>query len=421
MYLQDAEFSAFDLSVAHAVATPDFDVGICLQQRIQEQEATGVVDEEELTVPFDAVPAPPSTSVAPIPTPMPDPPLASLSAKQHNNKKSRQRCPRSRSTDLPDSKPAWLGSCAAGTDEFTFIDPQPPHDLDTGLGGLRYTQQELDELSGTEGFKYISWLGILTIPILDSKRRVIALLGGMPRNTSGWQIVTDGAAKLMDEHILRIRLTDEQLDHRRSQDPFPAITRGWSHGGGQTEPGELCCNVANTELTDELLQHDDFKHLATFASTHRPQVLFAMWVPLLFAFYQVQMALLAAWKPSLQRNFAGSVFAACTFNFGPRVITAPHLDFANLAWGWCAITALGNFNPDFGGHLILWDLRLIIRFPPGATILLPSALIRHSNIAIRSHESRYSFTQYTAGGIFRWIRNDFKTDEAFERTASRDG
>ncbi|KAF8187337.1 hypothetical protein K438DRAFT_1595450, partial [Mycena galopus ATCC 62051] len=121
---------------------------------------------------------------------------------------------------------------------------------------------------------------------------------------------------------------------------------------------------------------------------------------------------------ALRRNFPGSVFAACTFNFGPHAICAPHLDFANLAWGWCAITALGNFDPDVGGHLILWDLRLVIRFPPGSTILIPSAVIRHSNVPIHAHEHRCSFVQYTAGGLFRWVRNGFKTDEAWVTSAS---
>jgi hypothetical protein len=131
------------------------------------------------------------------------------------------------------------------------------------------------------------------------------------------------------------------------------------------------------------------------------------------------MALLHTWKPSLRPNFLGSVFAACTFNFGPRAICASHLDFANLAWGWCAITALGNFDPDYGGHLILWDLGLVIRFPPGSTILIPSALIRHSNVPIRAHEQRGSFVQYTAGGLFCWVRNGFKTSEAWYSSASR--
>jgi hypothetical protein len=119
------------------------------------------------------------------------------------------------------------------------------------------------------------------------------------------------------------------------------------------------------------------------------------------------------WNPSLKRNFAAkiSVFAAATFNFGPRTVTFPHIDFANLAWGWCAITALGDFDPDKGGHLILWDLKLIIRFPPGSTIFIPSALIRHSNTSIQAHEKRFSFTQYTSAGIFRFVENGFRSDE----------
>ncbi|KAF8128328.1 hypothetical protein K438DRAFT_2140509, partial [Mycena galopus ATCC 62051] len=179
------------------------------------------------------------------------------------------------------------------------------------------------------------------------------------------------------------------------------------------EPGELRNNTRNTRLTDELLAHEYFRRITQFAN-----VLFAIWAPLLFAFYTAQMALLRSWKPSLRPNFVGSVFAACTFNFGPRAICAPHLDFANLAWGWCAITALGNFNPDFGGHLILWDLGLVIRFPPGSTILIPSALIRHSNIPIRAHEQRSSFVQYTTGGLFRWVRNGFQTSAAWSSSAS---
>ena len=70
--------------------------------------------------------------------------------------------------------------------------------------------------------------------------------------------------------------------------------------------------------------------------------------------------------------------------------------------GWCCITALGDFDPTKGGHLVLWDLKLVIEFPPGSTVLLPSAAIAHSNTAIDCREMRCSFTQFTAGGLFRW-------------------
>ncbi|KAJ7094755.1 hypothetical protein B0H15DRAFT_921728 [Mycena belliarum] len=244
-------------------------------------------------------------------------------------------------------------------------------------------------------------------------QRVIGVLGGTPRDHDTWDEVTDGAAALLEARIPRVRLSQERLHHRRAQEPFPAISRGVSHGGSQTEPGNMCNNVANTELTDELLAHEYFRRLSSFANS-----LFALWAPLLFLFYQAQMALLAAWKPSLRWNFVGSVFAACTFNFG-RAVTTTHADFANLVWGWCAITALGDFDPDRGGHLILWELRLVVRFPPGSMILIPSALVHHSNTPIGLHERRSSFTQYTAGGLFRWIRNGFRTEEDFAASASQ--
>jgi hypothetical protein len=118
------------------------------------------------------------------------------------------------------------------------------------------------------------------------------------------------------------------------------------------------------------------------------------------------------YNQSLRHNFdcRFSAFAAATLNFGPLTVTLPHIDALNLAWGWCAITALGFFNPDRGGHLVLWDLKLIIRFPPGSTILIPSAILRHSNIGIGPNERRYSFTQFTAAGLFRWVDNGFRSD-----------
>ena len=52
-----------------------------------------------------------------------------------------------------------------------------------------------------------------------------------------------------------------------------------------------------------------------------------------------------------------------------------HTDPGNLLFGWCAITTLGNFDPTLGGHLVLWDLKLVIEFPLGSTILIPSVTL----------------------------------------------
>lgn len=120
------------------------------------------------------------------------------------------------------------------------------------------------------------------------------------------------------------------------------------------------------------------------------------------------------WNPRLRRLYKQTAWAACTVNFGPFTVTFPHVDAANLCFGWCAITALGNFNPASGGHLILWDLGLYIRFPPGSTILLPSALLVHSNAPISVGEERFSIIQYSSAGLFRWVENGFRSDANFD-------
>ncbi|KAJ7799717.1 hypothetical protein B0H14DRAFT_3092781 [Mycena olivaceomarginata] len=167
--------------------------------------------------------------------------------------------------------------------------------------------------------------------------------------------------------------------NRRAQDSFPAIGRGLSHGGGQIQPGELRNNISNTELTDELLADPSFQRLAALPIFSSPC------------------------GPPSSSHFTKRRWRSSSLGTPP-----------------CDGTSRGSTSdPDLGAHLILWDLRLVIRFPPGSTILIPSAIVRHSNVPIQAHERRSSFAQYTAAGLFRWVRNGFKTDEDFETSRRR--
>ena len=84
------------------------------------------------------------------------------------------------------------------------------------------------------------------------------------------------------------------------------------------------------------------------------------------------------------------VFPCRTFNLAKQSVSVPHTDHNNLAQGWCSITALGDFSPTLGGHLVLWDLGVVVEFPPNSTILIPSSLIIHSNTPIQPDEVRHS-------------------------------
>ncbi|KAJ7718175.1 hypothetical protein B0H14DRAFT_2412564 [Mycena olivaceomarginata] len=140
-----------------------------------------------------------------------------------------------------------------------------------------------------------------------------------------------------------------------------------------------------------------------------------MWAPRLHAHYVDNNKKLNVHLPHLNRPFPKSVFSSAAFNFGPRVWTFKHRDICNLAFGWCAVQSLGPFNVAKGGHLVLWDLQMVVEFPAGALILLPSATVAHSNVVVEVGEERISFTQFTSGGLFRWVDNGGCTAGELER------
>lgn len=102
-------------------------------------------------------------------------------------------------------------------------------------------------------------------------------------------------------------------------------------------------------------------------------------------------------------NYDNSVYPAATINFGPQTVCIPHRDSENDPINLCHITPLGRFDHKRGGHIILHDLRLAIEFPAGASFLIPSALVVHSNTPVQPGELRQSFTQWTAGALARWV------------------
>jgi hypothetical protein len=140
---------------------------------------------------------------------------------------------------------------------------------------------------------------------------------------------------------------------------------------------------------------------------------FSTWMPRLHHYYVDHLDRLLGQDPQLQQNFHNSVWASTTINFGPRTCCFPHTDFSNLPFSICSIYVAGDYNPMEGGHLILWECGLVIEFSPGSTILIPSAVVTHSNVPVPKSSTCYSITQYSAGGIFHWVDHGFQTEESY--------
>ncbi|KAJ7276989.1 hypothetical protein C8J57DRAFT_1061498 [Mycena rebaudengoi] len=267
-------------------------------------------------------------------------------------------------------------------------------------------RRSLSNLLGL-GFQLIEWDGFSPRPIIDGVGRIIAVLAGQPDHTA-YRAAAVAAFNAIRDAGNTARFPAAMRIHRRGL--YAAVSVGLSYGKGQQIPSWLDTKEY-TEMVEKLLINRAVGRLAGFADAA-----FALWAPRLYKYYREYDAALHTRHPHLRRPFASSVFFCSCFNFGPNVWTFRHRDVLNLAFGWCAVQALGNFDHKKGGHLILWDLKLVVEFPAGALILLPSATIAHSNIPVQEGEERASFTQFSAGGIFRYIDNNFQTVEKLEES-----
>ncbi|KAH9009462.1 hypothetical protein EDB85DRAFT_1881571, partial [Lactarius pseudohatsudake] len=202
-----------------------------------------------------------------------------------------------------------------------------------------------------------------------------------------------------------LHFSEDDINHRRGH--YQYVHSGVSYGGGQPLPMNLA-HHNKSHLVDDLVENQDLIRIA-----HHVNTAFAMSAPKLYRHYEQLADSLLTYEleEALQRPYAKCAFMASTINLGDKVVTLRHKDHKNLPSGLCAVVSMGDYNHKLGGHLVLHELKLIMEFPPGYVIFLPSASITHSNIEISDDEWRSSITYYTAGGLFRWHAYGGRTEE----------
>jgi hypothetical protein len=55
--------------------------------------------------------------------------------------------------------------------------------------------------------------------------------------------------------------------------------------------------------------------------------------------------------------------------------------------------------------IVLWELSVVIPFPPGSTVMFISGHVTHFNLPIPEGETRWSFTQYMAQALMTIVAN----------------
>ncbi|PPR04674.1 hypothetical protein CVT24_011891 [Panaeolus cyanescens] len=258
-----------------------------------------------------------------------------------------------------------------------------------------------------DGYKVIKWDGRLTKVITtETKRVVIGVCVGHAQDED-WTTVGQDAYSAISKAAADIA----DLDAPRTPNPrgnFATLLSGIIHGHGSQEAHQVKTG-RYADVIQGLKENASIKRLAGFASAS-----FQMFAPNVFSYYLDRMKSLNTHRPLLQRPFARSVFACAGFNIGHRVAAFMHRDCMNCPFGWCAIHALGDFDHELGGHMLLEDLKIAIEFPPNSLMLIPSAIIKHGNAAVAEGGVRASFTQFTPGNLFRFIDCGFQTESSLQ-------
>ncbi|GAW02022.1 hypothetical protein LENED_003650 [Lentinula edodes] len=267
----------------------------------------------------------------------------------------------------------------------------------------RYTLEELL----AQGFEHIVWDGKTPVPILDRSGHIIAVLASQPGSDYEQDILE--AFKLFSDAGKEAGLGATAVGGLHKQGGFPAFNIGVYMGMGSPAPVVLNPSFM-AGILNRLVGAKAVLRMAAYQNAA-----FSLWAPRIYDQYKNTRNALRDKLPHLPDNFPGfSEFAAAAFNLGGNVWTFKHWDFLNWPFGWCAITALGKFDPGRTAQLILWELRLVIDFPHGATALIPSGVITHSNTPVATGDTRMSFTQYTAGAIFQWVENGCRTEKELQ-------
>ncbi|KAL7278561.1 hypothetical protein ACG7TL_007560 [Trametes sanguinea] len=236
--------------------------------------------------------------------------------------------------------------------------PAKPLVAATAYVGRRYEQRASDRSPVTkawllsQGFHHVPWDGRAPHLILDCQERVIGVLVGAPRDET-WPCVMSELCAALEVARSSLPAQGTAGEHRRGR--FAAIACGISYGGGQTEPRNRSHPQSHQDVAATLLANRAVQRVAGFASSA-----LQVYAPRIHSYYAETMDALLRHHSNLRRNFVNSVFASATFNLGPQTVAYTHTDHLNLPAGLCAITALGSFNADAGGHLVLWDLKLVV-------------------------------------------------------------
>ncbi|KAJ7038472.1 hypothetical protein C8F04DRAFT_1256071 [Mycena alexandri] len=202
-------------------------------------------------------------------------------------------------------------------------------------------------------FELTRWTGRRSpaLPVVDRTRYVICVAGGIHPDAA----VVDAATKAFEyaaELCLPLKPKPDEAEN-----VFRSLCAGVTYNGTHAPNCPLPTKIREAFALDHLVRHVAVRHLAAFGND-----VFTAFAPAAYHLASELTTSLLKDDPTLTPPFPG-VFTTATFGVGPRIVgDVQHPGAA--PWCWIALTALGSFDPERGGHIIFWDLGRVLQFPP---------------------------------------------------------
>ncbi|KAJ7459205.1 hypothetical protein B0H11DRAFT_1737311, partial [Mycena galericulata] len=137
--------------------------------------------------------------------------------------------------------------------------------------------------------------------------------------------------------------------------------------------------------------------------------------PKMYAHQEILIEALAQ-QDTVYPAFLGSVFTTAELNFANGV-TAAVRDTYDAFGSFRAFTALGKYDSDSSWFVYFRENegdRVSIRFPVGATLVVPTSIVRYAFTAVPRGQHRYIFQQYFNAAAGRWVEQGFTSDSEFQ-------
>ncbi|KAG6915875.1 hypothetical protein DXG01_009452 [Tephrocybe rancida] len=173
------------------------------------------------------------------------------------------------------------------------------------------------------------------------------------------------------------------------------LSAGFSARPGHNGPIKITTTDLKQQLVDELLKDVNISRVASFQSMKLNRFSPKMWDK-----YEYTTARMNSTRWNAPINFQGSTYPAVRFNVGPQTSTVqPYMDCQQECRGLSAMTPIGNYNYKLGGHIVFYELKLIVEVVPGTTLFVPTGLLSYGTMDIQESEERMTITQCFGPGL----------------------